>query len=115
VPGTPIITSENDHPELKHVNGSAFKSVAIIPDPRYPGYAISEQLTIHFGLPAGLVVTSQDIKGIQVPGLERGTLLITYPRETILTFNMCTCFCNDCSQGSRKVPLLAKWVEPVET
>jgi len=60
------------------------QSVAVIPDPRYPGYAISEQLTIHFGPPAGLVVTSQDIKDIQVPGLERGTLLIT-PKQTVIS------------------------------
>ncbi|KAN0068353.1 hypothetical protein V8E54_013549 [Elaphomyces granulatus] len=57
IPGTPVMTTENEHPGLKHVNGAEFKSVAVIPDARYPGYAISEGITIHFGPPAGLLVT----------------------------------------------------------
>ena len=53
ISGTPVMTTENDLPGLKHVNGAEFKSVAIIPDPEYPGYAVSEQITIHFGPPQG--------------------------------------------------------------
>jgi len=32
IPGTPVMTTENEHPGLKHVNGAEFKSVAVIPD-----------------------------------------------------------------------------------
>ncbi|KAN0073470.1 hypothetical protein V8E54_008690 [Elaphomyces granulatus] len=81
IPGTPVMTTENEHPGLKHVNEAEFTSVAVIPDARYPGYAISEGITIHFGPPAGLLVTSEDIKDIQVPGLDRGTILIA-PKQT---------------------------------
>jgi hypothetical protein len=84
IPGTPVMTTENEHPGLKHVNGAEFKGVAVIPDARYPGYAISEGITIHFGPPAGLLVTSEDIKDIQVPGLDRGTILIT-PKQTVIS------------------------------
>jgi hypothetical protein len=84
IPGTPVMTTENEHPGLKHVNGAEFTSVAVIPDARYPGYAISEGTTIHFGPPAGLLVTSEDIKDIQVPGLDRGTILIT-PKQTVIS------------------------------
>jgi hypothetical protein len=78
------MTTENEHPGPKHVNGAEFKSVAVIPDARYPGYAISEGITIHFGPPAGLLVTSKDIKDIQVPGLDRGTILIT-PKQAVIS------------------------------
>src|SRR6266481_3059165 len=40
IPGTPVMTTENEHLGLKHVNGAEFTSVAVIPDARYPGYAI---------------------------------------------------------------------------
>jgi hypothetical protein len=29
-----VMTTENEHPDLRHVNGAEFKSVAVIPDNR---------------------------------------------------------------------------------
>jgi len=83
VPGTPVMTTINERVGLKYVNGAEFESVGVIPDPRYPGYPISNKMTVHFGPPAGLLVTSKDIKDIQVPGLQPGTLLITPQSITI--------------------------------
>ena len=108
IPGTPVMTTENEHPGLKHVNGAEFTSVAVIPDARYPGYAISEGITIHFGPPAGLLVTSEDIKDIQVPGLRSRSRYYTHYAETNSNkqkkrsdclqtnrLDMCACFCYD--------------------
>lgn len=77
VEGAPVMTTMNTHQGLGLVNGGEFKSIAVIPDRRYPGHAVSDKITVHFGPPAALLVSSPSTLSHQIEGLPPGVLFIT--------------------------------------
>ncbi|KAJ3568908.1 hypothetical protein NPX13_g6264 [Xylaria arbuscula] len=74
--GMPVVVNKNIYTGLKVVNGAEFIATDIIPDPKYPGYHLADDVTIHFGPPLGILLESQDIKSLAIPALPMGTVLI---------------------------------------
>lgn len=60
--GMPVVVNKNIYTGLKVVNGAEFTAVDIIPDPNYPGYYLTDDVTIHFGPPLGILLHSADTK-----------------------------------------------------
>ncbi|KAH6883845.1 hypothetical protein B0T10DRAFT_579901, partial [Thelonectria olida] len=61
---------------LKVVNGAEFSAADIVPDPKYPRYHLADDVTIHFGPPLGILLQSNETKGVAIPGLPTGMILI---------------------------------------
>ena len=74
--GMPAILTRNTLPGLKMVNGAEFEAVGVIPDPRFPGYHVADDVTVHFGPPQALVLQSEQIKDLAVDGLPSGTVIL---------------------------------------
>lgn len=74
--GMPVVVNKNAYTGLKVVNGAEFTAADIIPDPKFPGYHLADDVTIHFGPPLGILLESQDTKNLAIPGLPTGTVLI---------------------------------------
>ncbi|KAM5344579.1 hypothetical protein ACJ41O_013114 [Fusarium nematophilum] len=74
--GMPVIVNKNTYTGLRVVNGAEFTAVDVIPDPKFPGYYLADNVTIHFGPPLGILLESQDTKDLAIPALPTGTVLI---------------------------------------
>jgi hypothetical protein len=74
--GMPLVVNKNVYTGLKVVNGAEFTAADVIPDPKYPGYHIADDVTIHFGPPLGILLQSNETKGVAIPGLPPDTVLI---------------------------------------
>jgi hypothetical protein len=74
--GMPVVVNKNIYTGLKVVNGAEFTAADIIPDPRYPGYYLADDVTIHFGLPLGILLQSKETAGLAVPVLPAELVLI---------------------------------------
>ncbi|KAJ3518612.1 hypothetical protein NM208_g14453 [Fusarium decemcellulare] len=74
--GMPLVVNQNIYTGLKVVNGAEFTAADIIPDPKYPGYHLADDVTIHFGPPLGILLQSNETKGVAIPGLPPGMILI---------------------------------------
>ena len=74
--GIPLVINKNIYTGLKVVNGAEFIAADIIPDPKYPGYHLADDVTIHFGPPLGILLQSKETKGLAIPALPTDTLLI---------------------------------------
>ena len=59
------------------MNGSIYKALDIIPDKAYPGYYISGDTILYFGLPAGIVLAAELTKDLNFVGMPAGTILLT--------------------------------------
>lgn len=75
--GMPVVVNKNTHLGLKVSNGAAYTAVDVILDRAYPGYSISENIIIHFGPPAAIVLVSESTKHLHFVGMPPGTILIT--------------------------------------
>ena len=72
----PVVVNKNIYPGLKVVNGAEFTAADVIPDPRYPGYHLADDVTIHFGPPLGILLQSTETKSLTIPTLPPQTVLI---------------------------------------
>ncbi|KAH6874300.1 hypothetical protein B0T10DRAFT_415538, partial [Thelonectria olida] len=54
-----------------------------IPDPKYPGYHLADDVTIHFGPPLGILLQSKDTKGLSIPALPPETILVRSVSQTL--------------------------------
>src|SRR5216117_1403100 len=74
--GMPVVVTKNTLSGLEVVNGAEFNAIDVIPDPAFPGYFLSDDTTIHFGPPSGLLLASDDTKHFAIPGIPAGTVLL---------------------------------------
>ncbi|KAH8645343.1 hypothetical protein BX600DRAFT_485118 [Xylariales sp. PMI_506] len=74
--GMPVVVTKNEHVGLKLVNGGPFSAVEVFPDPHTGAVALTGDVTLHLGPPAAVLVQSDEIAGISIPGLPPGTLLL---------------------------------------
>ncbi|KNB04789.1 hypothetical protein FOXG_19407 [Fusarium oxysporum f. sp. lycopersici 4287] len=74
--GMPVVVTRNQLTGLKLVNGAPFKAVDIFPDLACGTIALASDVTLHLGPPAAVLLQSDDIADLAVPGLPKGTLLI---------------------------------------
>ena len=44
----PVVVNMNIYTSLKVVNGTEFTAANVIPNPKYPGYHLADDVTIHF-------------------------------------------------------------------
>ncbi|KAF2175488.1 hypothetical protein K469DRAFT_724119 [Zopfia rhizophila CBS 207.26] len=76
VPGMPVVVNENTHQGLKLVNGASYVAVDVILDKAYPGHRINADTVLHFGPPAGILLTSESTKDLHFVGMPSGTILL---------------------------------------
>ncbi|KAH7190414.1 hypothetical protein DER44DRAFT_753229 [Fusarium oxysporum] len=81
--GMPVVVTRNQLTGLKLVNGAPFKAVDIFPDLACGTIALASDVTLHLGPPAAVLLQSDDIADLAVPGLPKGTLLIKSKRVVI--------------------------------
>ena len=72
----PVVVNVNIYTGLKVVNGAEFTAADVIPDPKYLGYHLADDVTIHFGPPLGILLQSAETKALAIPTLPQQTVLI---------------------------------------
>ncbi|KAG7429092.1 hypothetical protein Forpi1262_v009380 [Fusarium oxysporum f. sp. raphani] len=87
--GMPVVVNKNTYTGLRVVNGAEFTAVDLIPDPKFPGHYLADDVTIHFGPPLGILLESQETKDITIPTLPAGTLLIRPITHVLDPANSC--------------------------
>ncbi|KAF2184516.1 hypothetical protein K469DRAFT_175933 [Zopfia rhizophila CBS 207.26] len=76
VPEMPVVVNENTHQGLKLVNGASYVAVDVILDKAYPGHRINADTILHFGPPAGILLSSESTKDLHFIGMLSGTILL---------------------------------------
>jgi hypothetical protein len=76
VPGMPVVVNHNTHQGLKLVNGASYMALDVIVDKAYPGYRISADTILHFGPPAGILLTAETTRDLHFVGMPPGTILL---------------------------------------
>ncbi|KAJ6436015.1 Pol-like protein [Purpureocillium lavendulum] len=74
--GMPVVVNKNIYTGLKVVNGAEFAAADIITDPKYPGYHLADDVTIHFGPPLAILLHSNDTATLAVPVLPPKMVLV---------------------------------------
>jgi hypothetical protein len=74
--GMPVVVTRNQLTGLKLVNGAAFRAVDIFPDLASATIALASDVTLHLGPPAAVLLQSDDIADLAIPGLPKGTILM---------------------------------------
>jgi len=74
--GIPVVATRNQLTGLKLVNGASFAAVDIIPDFASRTIALASDVTLHLAPPAAVLLQSDDIADLAIPGLPNGTILI---------------------------------------
>ncbi|RXG41776.1 hypothetical protein VDGE_30528 [Verticillium dahliae] len=74
--GMPVVVTRNQLTGLKLVNGAPFRAVDIIPDLAFRTIALASDVTLHLGPPAAVLLQSDDIADLGIPGLPKGTILV---------------------------------------
>jgi hypothetical protein len=87
--GMPVVVNKNTYTGLRVVNGAEFTAADLIPDPKFPGHYLADDVTIHFGPPLGILLESQETKDITIPTLPAGTLLIRPITHVLDPANSC--------------------------
>ncbi|KAL5583752.1 hypothetical protein FOVSG1_015103 [Fusarium oxysporum f. sp. vasinfectum] len=77
VPGMPVVVNQNTHQGLKLVNGASYTALEVIIDKAFPGYRVSADTILHFGPPAGILLTSETTAEFHFVGMPPGTILLT--------------------------------------
>ena len=67
--GMPVVVTRNQLTALKVVNGAAFKAVDIFPNFAFGIIALASDVTLHLGPPAAILLQSDDIADLAIPGL----------------------------------------------
>ncbi|KAK2470194.1 hypothetical protein H9L39_18342 [Fusarium oxysporum f. sp. albedinis] len=81
--GMPVVVNQNIYTGLKVVNGAEFGAYDFILDPNYPGLHLANDVTIHFGPPLGILLQSKGTKGLSIPTLPPGTVLVRSLSQTL--------------------------------
>ena len=81
--GMPVVVNKNIYTGLRIVNGAEFTAADVIPDHKYPGYHLADDVTIHFGPPLAILLRSRDTESLAVPTLPAGTVLIRPISQTL--------------------------------
>ncbi|KAH6883483.1 hypothetical protein B0T10DRAFT_411119 [Thelonectria olida] len=81
--GMPVVVNKNIYTGLRIVNGAEFTAADVIPDHKYPGYHLAENVTIHFGPPLAILLRSRDTESLAFPTLPVGTVLIRPISQTL--------------------------------
>lgn len=76
VPGVPVVINKNTHQGLKLVNGAGYTAMDVILDKAHPGHRINVEIILHFGPPAGIVLSSETTRDFHFVGMPAGTLLL---------------------------------------
>ncbi|KAF2194804.1 hypothetical protein K469DRAFT_725974 [Zopfia rhizophila CBS 207.26] len=63
--------------DLKLVNGAYYKALNIVLNQAYLGHRISANTVLHFGPPAGIILTAESIKDFNFISMPPGTILLT--------------------------------------
>ena len=74
--GMPVVVTRNLHVGLKIVNGAPFTAVDMVPDPAYATIAVADDVTFHLGPPLAVLLQSDAIGDVAIPGLPPGTILL---------------------------------------
>ena len=72
----PVIVNQNKYLGLKVANGSEFTAAGLVPDPNVQEHVVDEGLSIFFGLPCGILLQSQELRGVRVPHLPPDTIML---------------------------------------
>jgi PIF1-like helicase len=76
VPGMPVVVNKNTYPGLKLVNGAGYTALDVIVDQKFPGYRVSEDIILHFGPPAAILLASETTRDFHFVGMPHGTILL---------------------------------------
>ncbi|KAI0967095.1 hypothetical protein F4678DRAFT_483481 [Xylaria arbuscula] len=79
----PMVINKNIYTGLKVVNRAKFTAANIIPNSKYLGYHLADNITIHFGPPLGILLQSTETKNLTIPSLPPGTVLIRLISHTV--------------------------------
>ncbi|KAI8711065.1 hypothetical protein NCS52_01481800 [Fusarium sp. LHS14.1] len=74
--GMPVVVNKNIYTGLRVVNGAEFTAVDAIPDPKFLGYCVADDITVYFGPPLAILLESPETKDLTIPALPTGTVLI---------------------------------------
>lgn len=77
VPNMPVIVNRNTYQGLKVVNGASYEAVDIIVDRAYPGHQVTDDIILHFGPPAGIVLAGESTRDFHFVCMPPGTVLLT--------------------------------------
>ena len=73
---------------LKLVNGAPFTAVDVVPDPVYASIAVASDVTFHLGPPLAVLLQSDAIEELAIPGLPPGTVMLRSPGFQRVTHRM---------------------------
>lgn len=65
----PVVVTRNQLTGLKLVNGAPFRAVDIVPDLSFDTIALASDVTPHLGPPAAVLLQSDNIVELAIPGL----------------------------------------------
>lgn len=74
--GMPVVVTQNQFIGLKVVNGAPFRVVDIFPDLAFNTMALASDITLHLGPPVAVLLQSDEIANLGIPGLPNGMILI---------------------------------------
>ena len=74
--GMPVVVTRNLHVGLKLVNGAPFTAVDVVPGPVYASTAVASDVIFHLGPPLAVLLQSDAIAELAIPGLPPGTVML---------------------------------------
>ncbi|KAK6854926.1 hypothetical protein PG995_009114 [Apiospora arundinis] len=74
--GMPVVVTRNQLVGLRLVNGAVFQAVDVVPDLTRGSIALAQDVTLHLGPPLALLLQSDEIGDVAIPGLPPGTILV---------------------------------------
>lgn len=77
VPGMPVVVNQNTHQGLKLVNGASYAALDVILDKAHPRYRVDADTVLHFGPPAGIVLSSETTRDLHFVGMPPGCCCVT--------------------------------------
>ncbi|KAK1825613.1 hypothetical protein QBC39DRAFT_243997, partial [Podospora conica] len=75
-PGIPVMLNKNKWVSLKAANGTEFRAVAVIPDPKYAMFEGTPGVQISTGPPRGVLLQGPGTDKLSIEGIPAGTILI---------------------------------------
>ncbi|KAK8052650.1 hypothetical protein PG996_011951 [Apiospora saccharicola] len=72
----PVVVTRNLHVGLKLVNSAPFTAADVVLDPAYSSIAVASDVTFHLGPPLAVLLQSDAIADLAIPGLPPGTALL---------------------------------------
>ena len=72
----PVVVTRNQLTGPKLVNGATFQAVDIVPDSTFDTIALASDMTLNLGPPAAVLLQSNNIVDLAIPGLPHGVILV---------------------------------------